>query len=645
MPAARIGRKWDDGHVTTPRNDDFLRADDATRVDLPIAADEPSGTGASESRPPAFPSVGGAPKGHDHVHTEVPFAHVRDESLAASPVVDTSRPVLAAPVGARTSRWRWVAAAVATLVVVALVAGIVFFGARQATPSLVAQFAPADAAAYAELRLDLPGDQRDRLVSFFGHFPGFADPASFQQKIDETLSNALRRSGTGLDWAADVDPWFGGQIGFFTSSLAPSYGVPPSFSVVLSVKDRARLDEMVAARTAESGMQQEDYNGQTIWSGNATAANQRISFAVTGEALVISARNEDLKAALDVKAGEVAGLADDAFFTGQLAHMHADRLALFYYDYSSLIKSMPPAVSLVPAGCLDDLQAAADIRLLGELRAEADHIAANIRSQYPTAGNLPPAPANRRTALAESMPAGTLAYVEMRQIDAGIKYLVDELLSCMNGTAPGGIDLSLIEQFIGTTPQDYFDFLDDAAFAVTLNDGKVGGGLVATVDDENVARARVERLLAAVRLAGGLGGGLTIEEEQHGNAAITVIRFAAAGLPVGEAPSMSITVSGGRMYLGLDDFVTAALDRTAADSLAAAPRLQQALSGAGAENAGIVYVDIAAMRGFLESMMPVGARADYDTEAKPFLEPITHLIVISRNDGGINVGHGFLYVE
>jgi len=511
-------------------------------------------------------------------------------------------------------------------------------------PTGFPQFAPADAAAYAELRLDLPGDQRDRLVSFLGHFPGFADPASFQQKIDETLNNALRRSGTGLDWKADVDPWFGGQIGFFTSSLAPSYGVPPSFSVVLSVKDRARLDELVAARTAGSGMRQEDYKGQTIWSGNATDANQRINFAVTDEALVISARNEDLKAALDIKAGEVAGLADDSFFTAQLAQMHADRLALFYYDYSSLIDSLPAGASIVPAGCLDDLQAAANIKLLGELRAEADHIAANMRSQYPTGGNLPPAPANKRTTLAESMPAGTLAYMEMRQVGAGTKYLVGGLLSCMSSTAPGGIDLSQIEQLIGTTPQDYFDFLDDAAFAVTLNDGKVGGGLVATVDDENVARARVERLLTAVRLAGGLGGGLTIEEEQHGDATVTVIRFAGA-VPGGDGPSISVTVSGGRLHLGLDDFVTAAIDRTAADSLAAAPRLQQALSGAGTENAGIVYVDIAAVRGFLESMMPADARADYDTEAKPFLEPITHLILISRNDGGINAGHGFLYVE
>ncbi len=236
--------------MTTPRGDDARRADDETRIDVPLTSDSdaPAGT-----RPPAFPSVGGTP-GHESraAHgTSPPFEPRSDlpPLLPAFASTDgAAGPVLTAPVGGRNSRWRWVAALVATLAVVALIGGfLAFLGPRPGTPSLVAGYAPADAAAYAELRLDLPGDQRDRLMSFMSNFPGFADPSTFQQKIDDTLQQVLRGTDTGLDWKTDIDPWFGGQIGLFSSTLAPTTGTPPSFSVVLSVKDRARLDELVSA--------------------------------------------------------------------------------------------------------------------------------------------------------------------------------------------------------------------------------------------------------------------------------------------------------------------------------------------------------------------------------------------------------------
>ena len=553
-------------------------------------------------------------------------------------------PVLTSPVGGRNSRWRWVAALVATVAVVALIGGfLVFLGPRPGTPSLVAQYAPANAAVYAELRLDLPGDQRDRLVAFMSNFPGFADPSTFQQKIDDTLQQVLSRTETGLDWKADVDPWFGGQIGVFSSSVAPAYGTPPSLSVVLSVKDRARLDELVNARLTGAGMQSEDYRGQTIWSGTATDASRRLSFAVTDEALVVSLRNEDLKQALDVRAGEVEGLAELPFFTAQLAALHSDRLAAVYYDYGTLLQSLPSGATGLPQSCMDDIRAAADIKLLGEVRAEADHLAVTMRTEIPTGGNLPPAAPNKRTNLAESLPADTIAYLELRQTGALVKAGIQQVLAC---AAPilGVFDISQVEQLLGTAPQDYFDFIDDAAIAVTSTGGRYGGGLIATVDDENVARTRVERLLSVVRLAG-VAGGVTIEEQQHGDATITVIKVAGGPFTGGESPSIAVAVTGGRLYLGVDDFVVAAIDRAAADSLASAPRLQAALAAAGTENAGVAYVNLAALRGLFEGMLPVETRTEYDTEVKPFVEPITHFVVVNRTEGGINVGHAFLYVE
>ncbi len=283
-------------------------------------------------------------------------------------------------------------------------------GARPATPSLVAQYAPADAAAYIEIRYDLPGDQADKLAEFMSHFPGFADQAAFQQKLDETLANALEQSGTGLDWATDIEPWFGGQIGAFTSSLAPTLGTPPSFTAVLSVTDKAKLDEVVARHTtgapivAAGGLQRPD----AVVGRVELTDGQPVSFAATDEAFVVSSRLEDLKAALDTKAGTEQGLADDEFFLAQLGAMHADRLGLCISTpaaswshcrlaasrWASLGIPIPPGVH----GCAPIR--GRRIRAMGEIRAESDHMAfQTAQPRFPSGADLPPAPANRDSGL------------------------------------------------------------------------------------------------------------------------------------------------------------------------------------------------------------------------------------------------------
>ncbi len=235
-----------------------------------------SQSGGEPVGPPAFPSVGGdagrSPDSPTGVFTPQPPPILEPVTPQPPPLSSTASPAGGA------SRSRWLVASIATIVVVALLGSlVVFLGARPATPSLVAQYAPQDVAAYIELRYDLPGDQANNLAEFMSHFPGFADQAAFQQKLDETLANVVSRTDTGLDWATDIKPWFGGQIGAFSSSLEPAVGTPPSFTFAMSVSDKAKLDEFVNAHVAEaSDLQQETYNGVTIYSGNVEDLEDRI---------------------------------------------------------------------------------------------------------------------------------------------------------------------------------------------------------------------------------------------------------------------------------------------------------------------------------------------------------------------------------
>jgi hypothetical protein len=219
------------------------------------------------------------------------------------------------------------------------------------------------------------------------------------------------------------------------------------------------------------------------------------------------------------------------------------------------------------------------------------------------------------------------------------------LLECLEASPEAPFEPRALEQFLGTEPESYLDFVGDLGVALTFEDGVPGGGLIATVDDEAVARQRLERLLAAVRAFASFGGeGVTVKDVEHNGVPMTVFSFESLPSGVPDA-SLSVTVANGRLYMGVNDFVADALDRESADSLAGNAGLQAALAVGGTDNAGLMYVDIARVRELAETAMPADDRARYDAEAKPFIDPLTRAAVVHRSDNGMVVSNVFLYVE
>ena len=104
-------------------------------------------------------------------------------------------------------------------------------------------------------------------------------------------------------------------------------------------------------------------------------------------------------------------------------------------------------------------------------------------------------------------------------------------------------------------------------------------------------------------------------------------------------------MTGGRLLVGTYDFVIGALDRTRDLSLAARREYQAALAAGGANNAGVVFVDIAAAITAYEAMIPPDIRAEYNLNQQPFLAPLSHMAMISTSDNGQQVNHVFLYVK
>jgi len=154
-----------------------------------------------DREPPSFPRVDDSQATDPNRAPSAPlFAPAGPPGRGAQMSDVVSRPIAAEPTTGRGNggRIRWLVAGLATLLVVAVVGGVLFLAAPHAgTPSATAHYVPADPAMYAELRLDLPGDQHDNLAAFMSHFPGFADQAAFQQKLDESLKSLVTRESSG----------------------------------------------------------------------------------------------------------------------------------------------------------------------------------------------------------------------------------------------------------------------------------------------------------------------------------------------------------------------------------------------------------------------------------------------------------------
>src|SRR4051794_15572381 len=331
------------------------------------SADERTSGG---SEPPAFPRVGNSEVTDSGAAPSTPLFSPAGPPGSGAQMSDVvSRPIDPAPQSAgaaRGGRVRWLVAGLATLLVFAVVGGVLSLAApRAGTPSATAHYVPADTTAYAELRLDLPGDQHDNLASFMSHFPGFADQAAFQQKLDESLNSlVLRSNSAGIDWNNDVKPWFGGQVAVFGNVNSnpgmiemDSYVAPPPPEIVFAftVADKAKLQATIDARSVGSQAASVDYQGQQIKTiAQPAGMSTSGSYVITDDAVLVAPTVDLLRAALDVKAGQKAGLADQQFFLQQLAALHADRLATFYYDGSkqlSSLQGLTGSSETVPAEC------------------------------------------------------------------------------------------------------------------------------------------------------------------------------------------------------------------------------------------------------------------------------------------------------
>ena len=546
----------------------------------------------------------------------------------------------------RSGTVRWVTATVAIVAVLAVAAaGTILLTGRAAPPTAYA-YLPADTAMLVELRPDLPGDQREKLATLLSKFPGFADQATLETKLDETLDRVIdRTAGRDIDYATQVKPFLGGPILVAATKVADDPGTKPidGFLAIATTDGTVQCAKAPFDHLVDTVV----HNGQSI--AVLEREGTRYGCFIDGRTVLLGPVAE-VQRALDTK-GSVTSLAADKDLETARSKLSGDTLGFVYLSkagFSRLAEVSQRRAASSGPGSFDP--AALPSWFMAGIRAEDDGLLFDAVMPMPTRttlglplGSLPPP---KVSTLATRLPKSTIATFEVRSLGPMIKNMLDGFQADpKQADALKQVDAALM--FLGGRDA-ILGWLGDASVVVTRDGETFAGGLVVEAADEARASATFTQLRTLVGFAGSQG--LSVSEEAYGSGTITTISFdsralgsATAGRALtGLPPKLDIayTVQKGIVAVGVgsSDFVKSVIDTASGSSLADQPRYKAAMAMVGANNSGEGYVDVAAGIDAFQKlglpMIPDADRTAYERDIAPYVAPLDAVAWSSTVEGG-----------
>jgi Protein of unknown function (DUF3352) len=599
----------------------------------------------AEPTPMPTPTPPWAQQGPTWAEPGLPAVEPADETAPAQTV---AREAGEAGTSRKSTGVRWAIAIGGIAIVVGITIAIfALTSGSRPTPSIAVGYMPNDTVQYGEYRLDLPGDQRQKLAAYLSKLPGFADQAAIQPKLNEVFDRIVAAaSSNSQTFTADIQPWFGGQIGIGSGppNLSPVTGdaqtMTPVMSglgsqlVVVTITDPAKAKAWVE-KTIGTKATATEYGGATLYSADGLAA------AVTDKVL-IGGSETAVKAAIDTK-GQ-GNLASNPQFKAAFSSVSRDYVAFGFVDYRSAVTSVvdlaAPSAGL-QRSLTDTFLGFIPAWLATDARFEDDALVAE--TAFPSV-DIGFSAKNRASTLSSHVPASTLFYAESHDLGAALTAFLNKLRAIPELRSTfGQIDQSagLIGGLDGL-----FGWWGDSAVVIGPNpDGSIGGGVLIAPTDAAAARKTFATLRSFIVLGGGQAG-ITLRDETHGDATVTIVDFSGAmaasgGVPPGVKAEIAYTVTDNIVVVGYGAaFVDAVLDAGPGKSLADDARFKSLVGRVGAENLGLTFVDVQAIRTLAEPLVKplVSAEewATYQREIVPYVSHLDALISSSKLDGGIN---------
>lgn len=566
------------------------------------------------------------------------------------------------PAGRSGIALRWILAVVGIIVVIAGSAIIVSLAGGRPASSVALGYMPTSIISYSELRFDLPGDQRQKLASFLhtGKFPGFADQAAIQPKVEDLYDRFVRWvSKDAQSYSTDIQPWFGGQV-------AIGQGLPSGRSVlgvsaagsqdvlfVATVTDRAKAIDWLV-RTGESAtINRSTYNGADLF---AAAAGSEDAFAIAiTDKVLLGGNLTAVKAAVDTNGAGKLG--EDADVKAALATVDRDYVLLTVGRTRAAMESLAKmltgqaGVNLEESRIDDTLLALVPTWAASSARFEDDAL---VFTSASPAWSIDPKAKNEPSDLLGHVPANAILYYDSHDVGPTISAYVakfralPELKSAFDQMDQSLSILGGLDALVG--------WWGDTAVAIAPGpNGTIGGGLLIKPRDAAAADRLVTVLRGFVSL-GGAQAGLKLRDEDHNGTKITIVDFSqvpgsgAASMPPGYKAEIAWSSSADLVVVGYGrDFVASVLDAKPGASLADDARFKTLLGRVGSENITASFVDLAAIRTLIEPLAQADATADewafYTKEIQPYLSPFDAVVQATRTDGSTDRGSSVMTVR
>ena len=572
---------------------------------------------------------------------------------------------------AMTARTRWlIGGGIAAGAVVVAIGAALLLGSRSLPEAL--KYVPGNAVVVAELRLDLPGDQLQRVGNLLAHFPGFADQSTLGSKLDESLDRLVKAATNGTsDYATKLKPWLAGPtfVGILAgggssggSSPLPSAGpsgLPAATDgvIVATTDGKVTCDAVVQGGTVRTIPQ----GSMLVDGAGSTACFLDGKFGLIGTPAGI-------EAALAAHAAG-SGIDHDARYTAARDTLGGDRLASVYVsgDASALMRS---AEASFPASLPLSLPPTAGVLpewLIAGLRAEDDALVTDLwvgpakagsGASAPAGSPLPTLPPPHVSAIAGYLPGNTVLLAELH----GVGVTAQTALAALRSDPQFQSQAAQLDAALGLAggPEGVVGWVSDAGVVAVPSSATAGADLVHGLDagivlvatDEATATAKVAQLKSLLGIMA-LSGGGSMNDVPFAGTTITTIDLgdlssllnqAGAGgslggitIPSDLRAKLTLAVRGKLVLIGGDEgFARDVLQVDAGTTLADDAAYKRSIGRASASNLGQLYVAGASLRQLAGSVLPAEQRPTWQTDVLPYVQPIDALLVTSTLEHGLS---------
>jgi Protein of unknown function (DUF3352) len=553
------------------------------------------------------------------------------DGAVAQPVAAV--PVTVTPQGGGRMRWA-VAIGVAGLAIVAAIGAVILFG-QQAAPSALA-YIPGDAAIVTEVRLDLPGDQMQKLGNLLAHFPGFADQATLAAKLDEALGNLVQSASDGkANYVTDLKPWVNGPlfVGILDLSMTTTTAASAPPDVVISATTNGGVS--CATLFKNETPTHETYQSLDL----VLNAAGTMACVVDGHQALLG-NPATVRKALDAKAAGT-GMDKSASYTAARKALGGDRLATLYFDGAALQKLIPATTQ---AGIPDvsALMGQVPSWLMTGVRAEDDGFVLDyVGAPVPPAtgpslvADVPAHP----SVIAPMVPGDTLLFVEAQGAGVSIQNLLTKLHQ-----VPELAEALKTLDGLGS-PSDLVGWIDDAGVTVSMHGTTPDVAVLLVAKDEAAVTSRVASLKTLLALAGP-NNGIDVKSSSINGIDVTTVTIADVGalIPSGSVPggatlpttgpiSFSIAANGKVLILTSGEAaMTALLGATADSSLAANAAFKHAGTLGLPTAQTTVYLAAGAGLELAKGFLSADQLATYQKDAAAYLAPLEGVLFQAAND-------------